>query len=373
MDLGDVLNGQKPLAVVRQPLAHDSAAKHVTGAALYIDDIREPAGTLHVAPGYAPIAARPHRRGLDLEAVKTAPGVVAVLTAADIPGTNDISPKQIGDDPVITPRQDHVLRPGALRRASPRPATRRGARVKLARIATAPGDAGDRRRRCARRRDARCCADYSFGRGEPAAAIARAPKELTGEFRIGGQEHFYLEGQVALAIPGEDGDMLVHSSTQHPTEVQHVVAHVLGLPDNAVTVEVRRMGGGFGGKESQATQWAALAALAARKTGRPCKMRLDRDDDMIMTGKRHDFRVDYRVGFDKDGVLRAVDVTLRGALRLLGGSVARRRRPHHVPRRQRLFLPDAAASSPGGCRPTPCRTPPSAASAARRACSSPSG
>ena len=163
--------------------------------------------------------------------------------------------------------------------AETRDQARRAAR--LARIATAPtmpaidvddaivaGDHGARRLQVRARR-----ADGGAG--------ALAASALTGEFRIGGQEHFYLEGQVALAIPGEDGDMLVHSSTQHPSEVQHVVAHVLGLHDNAVTVEVRRMGGGFGGKESQATQWAALAALAAWKTGRPCKMRLDRDDDMI--------------------------------------------------------------------------------------------
>ena len=123
----------------------------------------------------------------------------------------------------------------------------------------------------------------------------------TGRFRIGGQEHFYLEGQIALAIPGEDGDIFVHSSTQHPTEVQHVVARVLGIPDAYVTCETRRMGGGFGGKESQATQWAVIAALAARITGRPCKLRLDRDDDFILTGKRHDFRSDWQVGFDGDG------------------------------------------------------------------------
>jgi len=306
MDLGDVLNGQKQLAVVRQPLAHDSAAKHVTGAAAYIDDIVEPARIVHAAPGYAPIAAGRATR-VDLEAVKKAPGVVDVLTAEDIPGFNDISPKQIGDDPAITP--DKIMFYGQVLfvvLAETRDQARRA--VKLARIATAPGmpiiDVDD-----SLVAESRIHADYGFTRGEPAEEISRAPKEITGEFRMGGQEHFYLEGQAALAIPGEDGDMLVHSSTQHPSEVQHVIAHVLGLDSNQVTVEVRRMGGGFGGKESQATQWAALAALGARKTGRACKLRLDRDDDMIMTGKRHDFRVDYHVGFGKDGMLRAVDVT----------------------------------------------------------------
>ena len=128
--------------------------------------------------------------------------------------------------------------------------------------------------------------------------------------RIGGQEHFYLEGQAALAVPGEDDEMQVHSSTQHPAEVQHLVARMLGAPDAAVVCECRRMGGAFGGKESQAAQWACLAALAARVTGRPAKVRLDRDDDMAMTGKRHDFRVDWRCGFDRDGVLAGVDVEL---------------------------------------------------------------
>ena len=144
----------------------------------------------------------------------------------------------------------------------------------------------------------------------PAKTIAAAPLRSTGKIQVGGQEHFYLEGQVALAVPGEDGAVLVYSSTQHPSEVQHVTARVLGVPDSFVTCRVRRMGGGFGGKETQATQWAVLAALAARMTGRPCKFRLDRDADMVMTGKRHDFAVEYSVGYDADGRIRALDLDL---------------------------------------------------------------
>ncbi|MCL4163321.1 UNVERIFIED_CONTAM: hypothetical protein GTU68_058179, partial [Idotea baltica] len=150
--------------------------------------------------------------------------------------------------------------------------------------------------------------DYQFRRGSPETGMTAAETVLEGAMLIGGQEHFYLEGQVAMAQPQEDGGMLVHSSTQHPTEIQHTVAKVLGVPDALVTAEVRRMGGGFGGKESQANQWAALAALAARKTGRTCKVRLDRDDDMIMTGKRHDFKVNWKVGHDGTGRIRAVDM-----------------------------------------------------------------
>jgi xanthine dehydrogenase large subunit len=151
--------------------------------------------------------------------------------------------------------------------------------------------------------------DYTFRKGDSAAALMAGPRRLSGTLRIGGQDHFYLEGQVALAMPGEDA-MLVHSSSQHPSEVQAIIAKMLKLPQAAVTVEVRRMGGGFGGKETQAAQWASLAALGAWLTGRPCKLRLDRDDDMIMTGKRHDFRADYQVAFDETGSIRGYEVTL---------------------------------------------------------------
>ena len=299
--------GDDALAVVRKPKVHDSAALHVAGQATYIDDIREPAGTLHLAPGYAPIAAG-RVTGLDLEPVRAAPGVVAVLTAASVPGANDISPKGIGDEPLIA--GDRVTFYGQVLFvvvAETRNAARQATR--LARIATAPSmpviDIQD-----ALVAQTKVLPDYAFERGEVEGEIERAPRQISGEVRIGGQEHFYLEGQVALAIPGESGEVAVYSSTQHPSEIQHVVAHVLGLQQSAVTVEVRRMGGAFGGKESQATQWAALAALAARHTGRPCKMRLDRDDDMVMTGKRHDFQAQYTVGVDKIGVVRSVDAAL---------------------------------------------------------------
>uniref|UniRef100_UPI0025C08CAE xanthine dehydrogenase molybdopterin binding subunit n=1 Tax=Bosea sp. (in: a-proteobacteria) TaxID=1871050 RepID=UPI0025C08CAE len=144
-------------------------------------------------------------------------------------------------------------------------------------------------------------------RGDVAAALAQSPRRLKGSMTIGGQDHFYLESQIALAIPGEEEDMQVFSSTQHPSEVQHMVAQVLGVASHAVTVEVRRMGGGFGGKETQSNLFACVAALAARKLKRPVKLRPDRDDDMIVTGKRHDFVVDYEIGFDDEGRIHAVD------------------------------------------------------------------
>ncbi|MDJ1158990.1 xanthine dehydrogenase molybdopterin binding subunit [Chelatococcus sp. SYSU_G07232] len=295
---------EEALRHVRRPLPHDSGVKHASGAATYVDDIRAPEGTLHLAVGGSP-KARGRLLTLDLSAVRAHPGVVAVLTAADVPGKNDIAPA-LADDPLFA--EGEVSFHGQVLFAvvaETREAARRAARLAKVEIeAERPSVTVED----ALARGETVLPDYAFGRGDPDAALAAAPRRLEGTLRIGGQEHFYLEGQAALAVPGEDGDITVHSSTQHPTEVQHVVARVLGIPDAFVTCEVRRMGGGFGGKESQATQWAALAALAARVTGRPCKLRLDRDDDMAMTGKRHDFRVGWRVGFDDDGRIAGYDV-----------------------------------------------------------------
>ena len=285
-------------------IAHDSAERHVRGSAAYVDDIREPAGTLHVAPGYAE-ATCGRLRSVDLDAVRRAPGVVAVLLASDIPGANECSPS-VGGDPVLA--DSEVLFHGQVVFAVAA-VTRRDARraARLARIDVEEGapavdvDAGVRSGR-------QVLPPYEFRRGAPRDAIAASARIHEGTLRIGGQEHFYLEGQAALAIPGEAGEMYLHSSTQHPSDVQRLVARMLGVPLARVVCECRRMGGGFGGKESQAAQWACLAALAAHATGRPAKVCLDRDDDMIMTGKRHDFRVAYRFGTDDEGRLTGVDV-----------------------------------------------------------------
>ncbi|RAI43127.1 xanthine dehydrogenase molybdopterin binding subunit [Rhodoplanes roseus] len=291
---------------VRKPLLHDSAVKQVQGAAPYIDDLPEPAGTLHVAVGGAP-KAHGTIATLDLDRVRQAPGVVAVITAADIPGKNCVS-AHMEDEPILAADMvEFHGQPLFAVAATSRDAARRAVRLARIEIAAAPPavtvDDG-------LETGARVLPDYAFLGGDPNAAIADAPLRASGTLRMGGQEHFYLEGQIALAIPGEDGAMLVHSSTQHPTEVQHIVARALGVPDAFVTCEIRRMGGGFGGKETQACQWAAIAAVAARVTGRPCKLRLDRDDDFMMTGKRHDFRADWSVGFDQEGVIAGLDVLL---------------------------------------------------------------
>ena len=291
---------------VNEPVFHDSAAKHVAGSAVYIDDMREPAGTLHAAPG---LSARAHARikSMDLSSVRAAPGVIAVLTADDIPGVNDVSPIGAGDDPVFAAGKvefhGQVLFAVI---AETHEAARRAARLAKVEYEDLPPalSVDD-----ALRDKLFVLPKHVMKRGDAASAIAGAPHYLKGTFRHGGQEHFYLEGQVSLVVPAEDGDVVVHCSTQHPSEVQHNVAHVLGRPNNAVTVECRRMGGGFGGKETQGSQWAAIAALAAVKLKRPVKCRLDRDDDMIATGKRHDFRIEYEVGFDDRGRILGINFT----------------------------------------------------------------
>jgi xanthine dehydrogenase large subunit len=297
---------ETPLRHVHKPLPHDSGAKHVQGAAEYIDDIAEPLGTLHVAVGGAPVARGAIRR-IDLSGVENAPGVVAIVTAAHIPGKNDISPAN-ADEPVFArDRIDFHSQPVFAVIATSRDSARRAALLGKIEIATENPNVTVEQGKAS---GERVLPDYAFVNGDFAKTIAAAPFRTDGTLRIGGQEHFYLEGQVALAVPGEDGAMLVYSSTQHPSEVQHIVARVMALPDSFVTCRVRRMGGGFGGKETQATQWAVIAALAARTTGRPCKLRLDRDDDMVMTGKRHDFALAYSVGYEANGRIRAVDLDL---------------------------------------------------------------
>ncbi|MFL5296673.1 MAG: xanthine dehydrogenase molybdopterin binding subunit [Phenylobacterium sp.] len=287
------------VSAVHVATPHDSADKHVAGEAIYIDDLPEPAGLIHIHVGQS---ARAHARivRLDLSAVRAAPGVVCVLTAADVPGKNDISPIA-GDDPMFP---EDVVRfvgqPLFAVAAETLPKARAAAALAVVEYDDLPPLLTIEAARAAKS----LIEDTQVMRlGDAAAAIAAAPHALEGRLAIGGQDHFYLEGQVALVVPGEDGDLHVWSSTQNPTETQHLIARCLGLRDHAVTVEVRRMGGGFGGKETQSVHYAAIAALAVAKTGRPVKVRLDRDDDMVMTGKRHAFTTDWRVGFGDDGVL----------------------------------------------------------------------
>ncbi|MCO4846884.1 MAG: xanthine dehydrogenase molybdopterin binding subunit [Yoonia sp.] len=291
---------------VGKPLPHDAGTLHVTGTARYIDDIPAPANTLHLAFGMSDCAAGTIT-SMNLDVVRATGGVVAVLTADDLPFANDVSPSA-HDEPLLATGTIHYLgQPLFMVVATSHLAARKAARLgkievdEVVPILTI---------------DEALAADSRFEdgpriwtKGDVDAALKDAPHRLSGTIEMGGQEHFYLEGQAALALPQEGGDMVVHSSTQHPTEIQHKVAEALGVPMHAVRCEVRRMGGGFGGKESQGNALAVGCAVAARATGRPCKMRYDRDDDMMITGKRHDFRISYDIGFDDTGRLTGVDFT----------------------------------------------------------------
>ena len=289
---------------VHRDLRHDSAHKHVSGEADYIDDLALPEGGLHMAAG---LSDRAHADilTLDLSEVRATPGVVLVLTHEDIPGHNDIGPNHRGDEPLLAEKRiefhgQMVFVVVAETREIARTAARK-AKFTYHDLPHAT-DILD-----ARAMGYKNVTDpLTLKRGDAVAALETAPRRLQGAMRIGGQEHFYLESHIALAIPGEDDEVVVWSSTQHPSEIQHMVANILQIPVHAVTVNTRRMGGGFGGKETQGNQFAALAALAAKRLNRAIKFRPDRDEDMVMTGKRHDFLAEYDVGFDDQGQILAV-------------------------------------------------------------------
>ncbi len=290
---------------VGEAITHDSAGLHVTGEARYIDDLPEPPGTLQV---YIAQSQRAHARvtRLDVAAVRSAAGVACVVTAREVPGVNDIAPTPTHDDPLFADGLVHYHGQALFAVAAETMAEARAAAAlaivdyeDLPAIITIAQAVATK---------SYLEAPYVMARGDASAAIAAAPRRLDGRIEIGGQEHFYLEGQAALVIPGEGDEVAVFSSTQHPSEIQHKVAEVLGVASHAVTVDVRRMGGGFGGKESQGNLPACAAAVVTRLTGRPAKCVYDRDDDFMLTGKRHDFRIDYRVGFDDDGRILGLDM-----------------------------------------------------------------
>lgn len=290
--------------------AHESAAKHVSGEALYIDDQLEPARTLHAYVGLSSIA-RGRITHLDLDRVRNAPGVVDVISRDDVPGHIDIGPIFPGD-PLMVGEGDEVEFHGQVLfavAAESYDAARRSALLAVVDYAPLPAclfiEDGLEKELFVR-------PAHSQQRGDVSTALAQAPQRLQGELRIGGQEQMYLEGQVSLCVPEEDGGMLVYSSTQNPTEGQKLVADVLGIDMHQVTFDTRRMGGAFGGKETHANQWACLAAVIARRTGRAVKLRLGRAEDMRATGKRHHFLSRYDVAFSSDGRLQGLDLTLAG-------------------------------------------------------------
>ena len=285
-------------------LPHDAAPLQVAGQARYIDDLPLPANALHLAFGLSTVA-HGEITGIDLAAVRAAPGVVLVLSAEDLPDMPDCSPSAHDEPLLAVGRVHYVGQPVFLVVAESHLAARKAAKL---------GKVSYRELPALLNVDDALAANSRFeqgpviwAKGDAAGAIAKAPRVIEGSFEVGGQEHFYLEGQVAAAVPLEGRDFHVMSSTQHPTEVQHKVAHALHLPMSAVRVEVRRMGGGFGGKESQGNALAIACAVAAHRLGVPCRMRYDRDDDMMITGKRHDLRIGYRAGIDAEGRVLGIE------------------------------------------------------------------
>lgn len=285
---------------------HESAHLHVSGRASYTDDIPLVAGTLHAALGLSPKA---HAKILSMsfDAVRATPGVVAVFTAEDIPGVNDCGPI-IHDDPVLANGVvQYVGQPMFIVVATSHDAARLAARRAEIEFEDLPAVLTAQE---ARKAESYVLKPLKLARGDAAGRMARAAHHERGEMLLGGQEQFYLEGQIAYAVPKDDDGMHVYCSTQHPTEMQHLVAHVLNVASHNVLVECRRMGGGFGGKESQSGIFACCAALAAWKLLCPVKLRPDRDDDMMITGKRHDFHYTFEVGYRDNGVIDGVSVDM---------------------------------------------------------------
>jgi xanthine dehydrogenase large subunit len=284
---------------------HDSAHLHVSGRALYADDIPLPANTLHAAFGLSGIA-HGRIREMDLAPLQRMAGVIAIAAAGDVPGDNNYSPHK--DDPIFAADVvQYAGQPLFAVAANTYAAARSAARAGRIEYEPLPAILDIRAALAA---NSYVLPSARLVRGRPREMLPQAAHRLRGSLTIGGQDHFYLEGQIAIALPQEDGAMLVHSSTQHPTEVQQIVAHALGKCSNDVTVQCRRMGGGFGGKETQPALIAAAAAVLSHNTRRPIKLRVDRDADMLMTGKRHDFLADYEVGFDDKGRVSALIVML---------------------------------------------------------------
>jgi xanthine dehydrogenase large subunit len=293
-------------AEVGQPRPHESAVLHVLGEATYTDDIPEVQGTLHAALGLSQ-KAHANIKSIDVTAVKASPGVIAVYTAKDIPGTNDCGPI-IHDDPILADgKVEYVGQPIFLVVADTHDNARRAARKAVVDYEELPAI---RTPQEAKKAQSFVLPPMNLRRGEFKRAFDEAPRKLKGELYVGGQEQFYLEGQISYAVPKEGNGMLIYCSTQHPSEMQHVVAHALNRHSHQIVVECRRMGGGFGGKESQSALWAACAAISAAHLKRPVKLRADRDDDMLVTGKRHCFHYEYEIGYGDDGRIKAAKVEM---------------------------------------------------------------
>ncbi len=291
--------------VIGLPLEHDSAQMHVQGSAQYIDDIPVPNGTLHVAFALSNVA-HGKIKNIDISSAKEAEGVHCVLISEDIENLM-IGPIR-HDEPILA--SNEVLFYGqaiAAILAESHDLAKKAALLVTAEVEELKSIVSIDE---AMKNKSFLDEPMTVKTGDSKKAIKKAKNTLTGSLSIGGQEHYYLEGQVAMSIPTEDNEMVVHSSTQNPTEVQHLVAHVLNVPQNAIEVITRRMGGGFGGKETDSSQLACICAIFSEKTNKPVKARLSRKDDMLLTGKRHDFIANYEVGYSDEGLIQGIDMNL---------------------------------------------------------------
>ena len=293
------------ISFIEQARPHESGSKHVSGYANYIDDIIEPEGTLYGAIGYSKKAHALITK-LNLNEVWKSEGVVSVVTYKDIPGRNDVGPVYDGD-PIFPKKAEYFGQPlFAVAATSTELARKAVLKAKITYKNLKPIiDVKE-----ALRKKLFVLKGRKIKRGNPLKKIKKAKNYLKNSFSLGSQEHFYLEGQIAFVIPQEDNDFKVYSSTQHPSETQQIIAKMLNQKNNSINVEVRRVGGGFGGKETQSFIFAAICTLLSKKTKQPVKLKIDRDDDIIITGKRHDFYSDYEVGFNDKGIIEGVKIKL---------------------------------------------------------------
>ncbi|HIO51920.1 MAG TPA: xanthine dehydrogenase molybdopterin binding subunit, partial [Pelagibacteraceae bacterium] len=291
---------------IEEKRPHESGIKHVSGYAHYIDDIPEPEGTLYGAIGWA---RKSHAiiKKINLKEVMKSEGVVAVVTSDDIPGRNDVGPVYDGDPIFPSKKVEYFGQPlFAVAAESTELARKAVLKVKINYKTLKPIIKIED----ALKKKSFVLKGQTIKRGDPLTKIRKATNYLKGDFTLGSQEHFYLEGQIAFVIPQEDNDFKVFSSTQHPSETQQIIAKMLNQKSNSITVTVRRIGGGFGGKETQSFIFAAICTLLAKKTKLPVKLKMDRDDDIIITGKRHDFYSAYEVGYDDLGIIEGLKIKL---------------------------------------------------------------
>ena len=290
---------------INEKRPHESGIKHVSGRAFYTDDLPESPGTLFGAIGWSKKACAIIKK-MNLEKVIKSEGVTAVVTSSDITGRNDVGPVYDGD-PIFPKKAEYYGQPlFAVAAKTTEQARKAVLKAKITYKTLKPVITIKE----ALKKKSYVLKEKIIKKGDATKAIENSVNRLNGSFTTGSQEHFALEGQTAFVIPQEDNDYKVFSSTQHPSETQQVIAKMLNQKSNTITVETRRIGGGFGGKETQSFIFAAICTLLAKKTKHPVKLRMDRDDDIIITGKRHDFYSEYKVGFDELGVIKGLKIKL---------------------------------------------------------------